>query len=182
MPINRRGPKRVPSVTACPTIYQLQVHIANRIQLQHHAGSCCLRHALAAPWQSPFAAWQDSEKTQFDDEAERRRELHRERADEQAERLRDAYNQLKYTAQDKVRHPQHVCNCDAEMTAMASSGSGCCQQRVCMLCEVIHTVGFQAAFKSHAGLSDHSARARAGARHAGAGYAAHADADCLSYW
>eukprot|EP00891_Asterochloris_glomerata_P006242 jgi/Astpho2/6242/e_gw1.00088.64.1_t len=45
----------------------------------------------------------DSEKTQFDDEAERRRELHRERADEQAERLRDAYNQLKYTAQDKVQ-------------------------------------------------------------------------------
>ena len=87
-----------------------QVDIACCTKLQPQAGSFCLQHALAAPQQSPFAAWQDSEKTQFDDEAERRRELHRERADEQAERLRDAYNQLKYTAQDKVRLLQPVRN------------------------------------------------------------------------
>ena len=74
-----------------------------------------MQHALTAPQKSPFAAWQDSEKTQFDDEAERRRELHRERADEQDERLRDAYNQLKYTAQDKVRLLQPVCNCVAKL-------------------------------------------------------------------
>ena len=87
-----------------------QVPVACCIQLQHQVGSSCWQHALAAPQQSQFAAWQDSEKTQFDDEAERRRELHRERADEQAERLRDAYNQLKYTAQDKVKLLQPVCD------------------------------------------------------------------------
>lgn len=38
------------------------------------------------------------EKTAFDDEAERRKELAQKRQEEQAERLRDAYNQLKYTA------------------------------------------------------------------------------------
>ena len=41
---------------------------------------------------------QDLEKTAFDDEAERRKELAEKRREEQVERLRDAYNSLKYTA------------------------------------------------------------------------------------
>jgi hypothetical protein len=44
------------------------------------------------------AQLQDLEKTAFDDEAERRKELAEKRRGEQVERLRDAYNQLKYTA------------------------------------------------------------------------------------
>lgn len=48
------------------------------------------------------------EKTAFDDEAERRLELAEKRRQEQSERLRDAYNQLKYTA---VSFPDPVCYC-----------------------------------------------------------------------
>ncbi len=45
------------------------------------------------------------EKTAFDDEAERRKELAEKRREEQVERLRDAYNSLKYTAVKPFERP-----------------------------------------------------------------------------
>lgn len=45
---------------------------------------------------------QKSEKTMFDDEEERRREIAVMRAADQEERLKQAYNELKYTAPDKA--------------------------------------------------------------------------------
>jgi hypothetical protein len=45
---------------------------------------------------------QAAEKVLFNDEEQRRRELAEQRAAEQAERLREAYNELKYKAPDKA--------------------------------------------------------------------------------
>ena len=55
---------------------------------------------------------QGLERTAFDDESERKRELVAERAQEQNERMREAYNQLKYTERDKMddmREQVHWC-------------------------------------------------------------------------
>lgn len=45
---------------------------------------------------------QKTEKTMFDDEAERRHEIAVMRASDQEDRLKQAYNELKYTAPDKA--------------------------------------------------------------------------------
>ena len=45
---------------------------------------------------------QDAEKTAFNDEEERKRELAVQRANDAADRMREAYNELKYTARDKI--------------------------------------------------------------------------------
>lgn len=44
----------------------------------------------------------DKEKTAFNDEEERKKELAAQRAQEAEDRLREAYNELKYTARDKI--------------------------------------------------------------------------------
>ena len=45
---------------------------------------------------------QDAEKTAFNDEEELKREMATQRAADQADRMREAYNELKYTARDKI--------------------------------------------------------------------------------
>ena len=45
---------------------------------------------------------QNAEKTAFDDEEQLKKELAAQRASEAAERMREAYNELKYTARDKI--------------------------------------------------------------------------------
>ena len=45
---------------------------------------------------------QEAERTAFNDEEELKRELATRRANDAAERMRDAYNELKYTQRDKI--------------------------------------------------------------------------------
>ncbi len=56
---------------------------------------------------------QEAEKAQFNDEADVAARRHREALAAQQERLREAYNELKYTAPDKVEAMR-----DQEMTRM----------------------------------------------------------------
>ena len=45
---------------------------------------------------------QDAEKTAFNDEEELKRQMAAQRATDAADRMREAYNELKYTARDKI--------------------------------------------------------------------------------
>ena len=85
--------------------FRLALHSSQQI-LQ--AQPCQEKHGLSCQ-----ACPQGQERTAFDDESERKRELVAERNREQDDRMREAYNQLKYTERDKMedmREQVRYCN------------------------------------------------------------------------
>ena len=84
---------------------------------------------------------QDAERTAFNDEEEMKRQLAAQRSQDAADRMREAYNELKYTARDKmgdmreqVRSPSDldsVYDADGERSWLPfwTSNTLCCWQR-----------------------------------------------------